>query len=113
MVDAGVEQSTLNDLAAVRWSAPETLFARAYSPASDVFAFGVLLFEIVVREMPWRGLSNAAVIGRVLNGERMTVPRVHATLNELMRLCWSHAKETRPTMSAIEKRLRINSIESV
>jgi hypothetical protein len=41
--------------------------------ASDVFAFGVLLFEIFAREAPWKGVTNIVAATKVMAGERMDV----------------------------------------
>jgi serine/threonine protein kinase len=45
------------------WNAPET-FRGSYGPASDVFSFGVLAFEVASRETPWAGVSQPEVIGK-------------------------------------------------
>jgi serine/threonine protein kinase len=46
------------------WKAPET-FRDRYSEKSDVFAFGVLCFEVVSRQLPWEGVGQPAIIERV------------------------------------------------
>jgi hypothetical protein len=53
---------TASDVGPVKWSAPEAIRRRRYSEASDVFSFGVLLYEMVAQGAPWRGHSNMDVV---------------------------------------------------
>jgi serine/threonine protein kinase len=57
----------------VKWMAPEQLRERTYSDRSDVFAIGVLLYEVFAQSLPWSALSNVEAARRVLVGERMEV----------------------------------------
>ena len=58
----------------MKWSAPEALRRRRYSEASDVFAFGVLLYEMAAQRSPWQGRNNLDVVVKVCSGERMKIP---------------------------------------
>lgn len=59
----------------VRWMAPEALARGVFSPASDVWALGVLLFEIVTfGALPYRGLANEQVLARVTAGRCLRPP---------------------------------------
>ncbi len=96
------EQQTSATIGPVRWMAPEQLERLAYSKASDVFAFGVLLYEIFARSAPWPGLANINVATRVIAGTRMqpheTVP---PDMRELMTQCWAHEPKERPSAKAV------------
>jgi hypothetical protein len=101
------EQHTAATIGPVKWMAPEQLERMAYSRASDVFAFGVLLYEIFARSTPWPGLANVNVVLRVSKGERMELPKsVPAAVRKTMKQCWAHEAKERPKMSAVVDELR-------
>lgn len=54
--------------------APESLQKSVYSKKSDVYAFGIVMFEIVTQEDPWPGCSFVQVIQKVTNGEKTPLP---------------------------------------
>jgi hypothetical protein len=102
------EQHTAASIGPVKWMAPEQLDRMAYSRASDVFAFGVLLYEIFARSMPWPGLANVNVVLRVSKGERMELPKtVPAAVRNTMKQCWAHEAKERPKMAAVVDELRV------
>jgi serine/threonine protein kinase len=87
--------------------APEQLERMAYSRASDVFAFGVLLYEIFARSTPWPGLANVNVVLRVAKGERMELPKtVPAAVRKVTKQCWAQEAAERPKMAAVVDGLR-------
>jgi len=94
---------TRSDLLPIKWSAPEALRHHQYSTSSDVFSFGVLLYEMFVRLPPWKDVTNHEVILRVCaEQERMILPpHLDQNLRQLMQRCWSHESHERPQFSEI------------
>jgi serine/threonine protein kinase len=100
------EQQTVHKVGPLKWMAPEQIERHVYSKATDVFSFGVLLFEIFAREPPWKDVNNVVACQKVLNGERMMPPkRAPRSLRTLMVECWVHAAKERPHMSSAEKQI--------
>jgi hypothetical protein len=108
------EQTTLNAVGPLKWMAPEQMERRAYSRASDVFAFGVLLYEIFKREVPWQGVSNIVTAAKVMRGERMDVSsrKIPHEVAALMLECWAHEPDKRPSMKHVQRVLHDNAPNS-
>jgi hypothetical protein len=91
----------------IRWMAPESLMLSEYSSMSDVWSFGVLLWEIVtLGSTPYPGLSGPQVMDFVQKGRRMKKPK-HCTdeLYGTMLDCWHQFANKRPTFTVIKQRL--------
>ncbi|XP_060231898.1 LOW QUALITY PROTEIN: insulin receptor [Meriones unguiculatus] len=82
----------------VRWMAPESLKDGVFTAASDVWSFGVVLWEIAsLAEQPYQGLSNEQVLKFVMDGGCLEPPPgCPARLTELMRACWQFNPKLRP-----------------
>lgn len=91
----------------VRWMAPESLQDGVYTSQSDVWSFGVVLWEMVtLASQPYQGLSNEQVLKYVIDGGVMERPdgcpdRLYA----LMESCWQNIARRRPTFIEIIENL--------
>jgi serine/threonine protein kinase len=90
-------------LGPVRWMAPES-FRGTYSTHSDVYMFGMMVWEAFARKPPFHSLPNELVGGAVVRGERP--PRLPdnvcpRALAELMERCWVADPLQRPTMKQV------------
>ncbi|XP_025263424.1 proto-oncogene tyrosine-protein kinase ROS [Camponotus floridanus] len=85
------------DLFPVRWMAPESLIFEIFSSQSDVWSFGVLMWEITsLGEQPYIAKTNEEVINYVRAGGRLPITlNCPSILYQLMLRCWNTA-DTRP-----------------
>ncbi|XP_050668127.1 focal adhesion kinase 1 isoform X2 [Leptidea sinapis] len=91
----------------IKWMAPESINFRRFTSASDVWMFGVCMWEILMLGVkPFSGVKNNDVIGKLENGERLALPpRCPPRLYSLMSRCWSYEPSQRPTASHLKETL--------
>ncbi|XP_065846366.1 ephrin type-A receptor 8-like [Oscarella lobularis] len=91
----------------IRWTAPEVLKFFKYSLASDMWSYGVVLYEIwSLGERPYDCLSNKMVVENVEMGYRLPAPPgCPYAIYELMIECWHPDYQKRPSFSVISTRL--------
>ncbi|XP_011929249.1 PREDICTED: tyrosine-protein kinase Lyn [Cercocebus atys] len=88
----------------IKWTAPEAINFGCFTIKSDVWSFGILLYEIVTYgKIPYPGRTNADVMTALSQGYRM--PRVENCPDELydiMKMCWKEKAEERPTFDYLQ-----------
>jgi serine/threonine protein kinase len=57
----------------VQWMAPEVMTDTSYGPPSDIYSFGMVLYETCLRRIPFTNYPENAVMGKVIKGERPEV----------------------------------------
>uniref|UniRef100_A0A4W4DWK7 Tyrosine-protein kinase n=1 Tax=Electrophorus electricus TaxID=8005 RepID=A0A4W4DWK7_ELEEL len=89
----------------IKWTAPESLAYNTFSIKSDVWAFGVLLWEIATYGMsPYPGIDLSQVYDLLEKGLRMEQPEgCPPKVYELMRACWQWSPLDRPLFSEIHQ----------
>lgn len=87
----------------VRWMAPEALKDNVYTTSSDVWSFGIVVWEMATfSASPYRGQSNDEVITKVVAGQTLpTPPGCPDRLANLMESCWKYSPADRPTFMEI------------
>ena len=91
----------------IRWMSPEALKYGKYTPESDVWAFGVLMWEVYTEgHFPYSGYSNEEVQSMLENGFKLHVPP-HCTedISVLMQATWEIDPAKRPNFRTIRTRL--------
>uniref|UniRef100_A0A8D1BT95 Focal adhesion kinase 1 n=2 Tax=Sus scrofa TaxID=9823 RepID=A0A8D1BT95_PIG len=91
----------------IKWMAPESINFRRFTSASDVWMFGVCMWEILMLGVkPFQGVKNNDVIGRIENGERLPMPpNCPPTLYSLMTKCWAYDPSRRPRFTELKAQL--------
>ncbi|KAF3708465.1 Proto-oncogene tyrosine-protein kinase receptor Ret [Channa argus] len=91
----------------VKWMAIESLFDHIYTTQSDVWSFGVLLWEIVtLGGNPYPGIAPERLFNLLKTGYRMERPEnCTEEMYNLMLRCWKQEPDKRPTFSDISKEL--------
>ncbi|XP_024894840.1 mitogen-activated protein kinase kinase kinase 21 isoform X1 [Pteropus alecto] len=89
------------------WMAPEVIRSSLFSKGSDIWSYGVLLWELLTGEVPYRGIDGLAVAyGVAVN--KLTLP-IPSTCPEpfarLMKGCWQQDPHIRPSFAAILQQL--------
>ncbi|XP_021547147.2 muscle, skeletal receptor tyrosine-protein kinase isoform X5 [Neomonachus schauinslandi] len=97
-----------NDAIPIRWMPPESIFYNRYTTESDVWAYGVVLWEIFSYGLqPYYGMAHEEVIYYVRDGHILACPEdCPLELYNLMRLCWSKLPADRPSFASIHRILQ-------
>ncbi|XP_048456819.1 protein-tyrosine kinase 2-beta isoform X3 [Rhincodon typus] len=87
----------------IKWMAPESINFRRFTSSSDVWMFGVCMWEILsFGKQPFFWLENRDVIGILERGDRLPKPEMcPPTLYTLMTRCWTYEPRERPRFSEI------------
>ncbi|XP_053730150.1 tyrosine-protein kinase SYK isoform X1 [Synchiropus splendidus] len=92
----------------VKWYAPECMNYFKFSSKSDVWSFGVLMWEAYsYGQKPYRGMKGNDVNQMIESGARLEAPKnCPQEIYNLMMTCWTYKVEDRPPFSVVEPRLR-------
>uniref|UniRef100_A0A8C4TCC7 Fibroblast growth factor receptor n=1 Tax=Erpetoichthys calabaricus TaxID=27687 RepID=A0A8C4TCC7_ERPCA len=108
-------KKTTNGRLPVKWMAPEALFDRVYTHQSDVWSYGVLLWEIfTLGGSPYPGIPVEELFKLLKEGHRMDKPaNCTHELYMIMRECWHAVPSQRPTFKQlVEDHDRVLSMTS-
>ncbi|KAM8899224.1 mitogen-activated protein kinase kinase kinase 11 [Spinachia spinachia] len=85
------------------WMAPEVIKSSTFSKGSDVWSYGVLLWELLTGEAPYKGIDGLAVAyGVAVNKLTLPIPSTcPEPFSQLMSGCWDQDPHHRPNFSSI------------
>uniref|UniRef100_H2YLJ6 receptor protein-tyrosine kinase n=1 Tax=Ciona savignyi TaxID=51511 RepID=H2YLJ6_CIOSA len=83
---------------ALRWTAPECIRFRQFTSASDVWSYGIVMWEVMsYGEKPYWDMSNEVVTEVLEDGYRLPAPEnCPVSIHNLMLKCWSYEAKRRP-----------------
>ncbi|KAK8307237.1 hypothetical protein V6Z12_D03G180900 [Gossypium hirsutum] len=90
-----------------QWMAPEVLRNEPSNEKSDVFSFGVILWELMTVSIPWNNLNSLQVVGVVgFMDRRLELPEgLDPQIESIIRDCWQSNPENRPSFEDIINRM--------
>jgi len=91
----------------IRWMAPESLYDNIYTTKTDVWSYGVLMWEIAtLGSTPYPGMSGSEVMKRVKEGHRLEKPEhCDREIFNMMFYCWDKDPAERPSFTQLVKDL--------
>jgi serine/threonine protein kinase len=103
---------TFSAVGPIRWMAPESLRDRAYSEKSDVWSYGVLVFEILTGKSPYLSLDILEVAVQVRDGKLNVLEELEnekkarnliipSFVQELLQMCFRYSPDERPSFEEI------------
>ncbi|PRW50898.1 Serine threonine- kinase CTR1 [Chlorella sorokiniana] len=108
-----------------KWQAPEVIFGGPATFASDAYAYGCILWELMTWDAPWSGVLPAVVYGYKMNGKQLELPSTPEALAQLpgtdkdraafarvapqyirvIQQCWAASEADRPAFATIIQQL--------
>ncbi|XP_043524092.1 vascular endothelial growth factor receptor 3-like [Frieseomelitta varia] len=99
----------------IRWMSPEALYKLAFSSKSDVWSFGVVLWEIcTLGDFPYANVQDDRIFRHIVheNGRLEQPDNVPPSIYNLMQSCWVTECENRPNFTRLLSELRILTASS-
>ncbi|KAG7339382.1 protein tyrosine kinase [Nitzschia inconspicua] len=85
-----------------RYMAPEVIRHESYSSLADVYSFGICLWQLITREIPFATMTPIQAAFRVAQGERPPIPdSTPSPLKDIILACWEQDSRKRPSFTWI------------
>ena len=106
LCDFGLAGNCKGGVGTPAYMAPELLTGDLFTDKVDVYAFGVVLNEILCRRPPFFGIEPQRISELVKRGDRPDIsPSIPEELKQLIKACWDQDAACRPDFKWIQKRL--------
>ena len=85
-----------------RWMSPEVIRHEPYSTNCDVYSFGIVLWQLITREVPFAAMTPIQAAYAVAEGRRPTIPpTTPRRLQEIIVACWDQDQAKRPSFTYV------------
>ena len=99
-------QNMTGNVGTVSWIAPEVFEKQPYDAKADVYSFGIVMWELYTKQVPFQDLNTFEIPMAVIKGERPPIPKeCPKEYAKLMQSCWHKKPAKRPTFQKIVKSL--------
>ena len=101
-------KSTKSTKGSVRWLAPEIIHDQILSLKADIYAFGIVVWELQMCSLPYEGMIPEHIMFSVCSKNRRPEIPLHCPepIRELMVKCWDADKDVRPDIDTVVKHIR-------
>ena len=106
-ITAGIYEPHAGIKLPIKWTALEVILYSYFTIKSDVWSFGILMYELITRgRLPYPAMTNAQVVQALKTGYRMPSPKgCPEQLYEIMMECWRDDAAARPTFEVLQHKL--------
>ncbi|XP_065363924.1 mitogen-activated protein kinase kinase kinase 7 [Calliphora vicina] len=105
------DKSTLmtNNKGSAAWMAPEVFEGSKYTEKCDIFSWGIVLWEVLSREKPFKDVDNTySIMWKIHKGERPPpIQNLPEPIKHLMTSCWADKPDLRPSMQHVVDAMNI------
>mmetsp|Transcript_31719 Transcript_31719/g.48630 ORF Transcript_31719/g.48630 Transcript_31719/m.48630 type:complete len:1000 (-) Transcript_31719:70-3069(-) len=99
---ANTGQELTAETGTYRYMAPEVIRHESYSSNADVYSFGIVLWQLITREVPFATMTPIQAAYAVAEGRRPEIPAsCPEQLREIITLCWDQDSHKRPSFTYI------------
>jgi len=93
----------------VAWTAPEILEGEDITPECALYSFGMILWEILTRKVPYENDHPIKVVTKILAGHRPVIPKekIPTQCTQILEGCWNRDVDMRPNWHVIQTELSV------
>ncbi|BDA45294.1 probable focal adhesion kinase 1 at C-terminar half [Coccomyxa sp. Obi] len=107
VLETNATHISTNTIGTIAYQPEEVLRDGHVTPASDVYSFAILMYEMYTRKHLFKGMMHSQMFFKVFNGYRPPIPPgMPKGLKDLMTAAWSHNPAERPSYRSIVKMLQ-------